>query len=171
MAGDPQSARIEQAFLALVASMNAQFIPDIAAKLYDHSLDDRAAFDAALTQTAAVEKQLATVHATATQFGVNPTGPLGQRVVELAGAIRHVRTTIEESRKAAAEVEPARAPAPPPPPPPPPYPITADDVLKQLHESTDPGQMMLNAQSAIIAERRAAIDAITARTIDSYKRK
>jgi hypothetical protein len=170
MAGNPPSGQTEQAFLALVASMNAQFIPDIAAKLNDHSLDDRAAFDAALTQTAAVEKQLATVHATATQFGVNPTGPLGQRVVEMAGAIRHARTTLEESRTALAEVKPAAAQAPPPAPPPS-YPITAEDVLKQLHESTDPSQMMLNAQSAIIAERRAAIDAITARTIDSHKKK
>ncbi|HEV2739762.1 MAG TPA: hypothetical protein VGU66_14380 [Candidatus Elarobacter sp.] len=174
MATDPPNAQTEQAFVALVEVMSAQLIPDLTAKLNDHTVDHQAAVDAALTQLSVIEKQVATVHATATRFGVNPTGPLGQRVIEMASAIWRARATLEDARKAAAEVKPAAAPAPPPPPPPPaappPYPITAEDVLKQLHDSTDPGQMMINAENAIIGERRAAIDGITERILNSYKK-
>jgi hypothetical protein len=162
MAANPQSMQMEQPLLALVERLNAQFMPDLNAKLNDHSIDHAAAVDAALAQTHDVERQLAQIQATANQLGADPTGPLAQRIFAVTSAIRRARATLEAERKAALDIKAAT-------PPPPPYPITADEVLKQMRESTAPGQVMFNIEKAAIEARRKSIDDISARIHDSYK--
>jgi hypothetical protein len=58
MSGDPQPTQTEQTFLALVERLNAQFIPDLNAKLSDDRGDHVAAIDAALAQTHACRKAI-----------------------------------------------------------------------------------------------------------------
>ena len=122
MPTDPQHAQSEQTFLALVERMSAQLIPDLNAKLNDQSIDHLAAVDAAIAQTHEAEKELASIEATAAQLGVDPSGPLAQRVFDVTSAVRRARATLEAERQAA----PAIAPIAPPVPP---YPITGEDVL------------------------------------------
>ena len=112
MPADPQSTQTEQTFLALVERMNAQFIPDLNAKLNDHSIEHVAAVDAVLAQTHAVESQLASIQATANQLGVDPTGPLAQRIFDITSAVRRARATLEAERKDALAIKPAAPPVP-----------------------------------------------------------
>ncbi|HEY0382724.1 MAG TPA: hypothetical protein VGC72_11030 [Candidatus Elarobacter sp.] len=163
MPADPQNTQMEQPLLALVERLNAQFIPDLNGKLNDHSIDHIAAVDAALAQTHDVERQLASIQATANQLGANPTGPLAQRVFDMTSAVRRARATLEAERKAALDIKAAV-------PPPPSYPTTAEEVLKQMRESTAPGQMMFNIEKAAIEARRKSIDDISARIHDTYKK-
>jgi hypothetical protein len=162
MPTDPQPAQTEQTFLALVERLNAQFIPDLNAKLSDHSIDHVAAIDAALAQTHAVESELGSIQATATQLGVDPGGPLAQRVFDVTSAVRRARATLEGEREAAVAAKPVVPPAPS-------YPTTAVEVLNQLRGSTEPGQQLFNIESAAIDARRKAIDDTTARILASYK--
>ena len=181
MPPDPQVTQTEQTFLALVERMNAQFIPDLNAKLNDHSIAHAAAIDAALAQTHAVESQLASIQATANQLGADPTGPLAQRIFAITSAVRRARATLEEERKSALATKPVAPPRPSYPTTAEevlkqlhestaPYPTTADEVLKQLRESTAPGQMMINIDHDAIEARRKSIDDITARIRASYKK-
>jgi hypothetical protein len=162
MPTNPQAAQTEQTFLALVERLNAQFIPDLNAKLNDHTVDHVAAIDAALAQTHAVENELGSIQATANQLGADPGGALAQRVFEVSSAVRRARATLEGEREAATAAKPV-APAAPS------YPTTAEDVLKQLRSSTEPGQQLFNIESAAIDARRKAIDDTTARILASFK--
>lgn len=162
MPTNPQAAQTEQTFLALVERLNGQFIPDLNAKLSDHSIDHVAAIDAALAQTHAIENELGSIQATANQLGADPGGPLAQRVFEVTSAVRRARATLEGERQAAIAAKPVAPPVPP-------YPITGQDVLNQLHGSTAPAQQLFEIENAAIEARRKAIDDTTARILASYK--
>jgi hypothetical protein len=163
MPTDPQSTQTEQTFLAIVERMNAQFIPDLNAMLNNHGVEHLAAVDAALARTHDTDRELASIQATAIQLGVDATGPLAQRIFDITSAVRRARATLEAERKAVLDAKPAT-------PPPPSYPTTAEEVLKQLRESTAPGQMMINIENDAITARRKSIDDMTARIIASYKK-